>query len=88
MRRISDKAEIRFVVFIQRSGNTNYDRVHFPQERIVGSGSKPLSLRCLDVGGRDAKNIRPALGQRRNLPLVDIKTGYRKLLLCIKQGEW
>ena len=83
---VRDEAQIGFVIFIQRSRNTNNDRVHLRQLGIVGGRRKPFLsppgsplARCVDVG--------PALGERLNLTRIDVKTSHAKFLLAVKQRQ-
>src|ERR1700722_17426704 len=84
---ISDEAEIRFVIFVQRSGDADDDGVHFGDLRVVRGRGKALRLRRLDFFGGDAIDVGSALGEGIDFALVNVEARHLELLLAVKQRE-
>ena len=87
LRGSGDVAEIRFVIFIQRSGDTNDDRVHTFELRVFGGGREPLAAGPLDLWRCDPENVGAAGIERRNFSLVNIKAGERKAAFSIEKRQ-
>jgi hypothetical protein len=75
------------VVIIERRGNSNQDRVHFCDVRVVRGSSEPCCLCGLDLRSRDANDVRSALSQRVDFAFVDIESGHTKSLLAEKEHQ-
>src|SRR5579864_7556129 len=82
-----DIAKVRLVIFIQRSGNANNNRVHLLELSIIGGGRETLIFGLLNFLSGNAKNVRPAGVEGRDLPLIDIETSDREVSLAVKQGQ-
>ena len=85
--RVRNVAEVGFVILIQRRGNANDDGIHVSQAGIVRGGLEALGAGLLNFAGQNTRNVSLALGQSRNLALINIETRYSQLLLCKKQPE-
>jgi len=51
------------VIFVERRGDANDDRVHGCESRIVGCGFEAARLGGRNLLGRDAENIGAAAGE-------------------------
>src|SRR5579871_2831695 len=84
---VGNETEVGFVIFIQRCGDANNNRIHGRELRIVGGRGKALSLGRLDLLGRDAINVGTAFGERVHLSRVDVEPGDPKFLFAVQQGQ-
>ena len=80
-------AEVWFVMIIQRGRNANDDCVHLGDMRIINGRRETTFLSRLNIGLRDADDIRSALGEHFHLFAVNVKTGDPELLLAEQQNE-
>ena len=74
---VGDVAEVGFVILVQRGGDADDDGVHLGQPGIVRGGFEALGAGLLNFAGQDADDVGTALGQGRDLALIDIEAGDR-----------
>ena len=84
---VRDVAEVGFVILIQRRRDADDDGVHLGQAGIVRGGFEALGAGLLNFAGQDADDVGAALGQSRDLALINIEAGDPELLLGIQQGQ-
>src|ERR1035437_10089310 len=82
-----DVAEVRLVVLVQRSGNTDDDGVHARDVGVIGGRGEALGARRLDLGGRNPVDVGPAGLKHVDLPLVDVEAGDGELLFAEQQRQ-
>src|SRR6266850_367181 len=82
-----DVAQVGLAVLVEGSRHANDDRVHVRHLRVIGGSAEATLLCRLNVGGRDAVNVRTARVKSFYLFLVNVKARNRKFLLVEKQGQ-
>ena len=87
MRGVGDETQVRFMVFVQRSRNTDDDSIHRGDLGIVGGGGKALCLGGLDFPWSDAIDVRGALRKGIDLAGINIESGYFEFLFAVKKRE-
>ena len=85
--RVRNVAEVGLVILIERRGDADDDGVHLFQAGVVRGGFEALGAGVLNFAGQDADNVSAALGQGRNLALINIEARHPQLLLGKQQGE-
>src|SRR5256885_6741311 len=85
-RRVGDVAEVGLVVLVQRRGHADDYRVHLRDALEFGSRTEAGVLRRSYLSRQNPINIRAAGIQGADLPLINIKARYRKLLLTVEQS--
>ncbi len=75
------------MILVERSGDADDDGIHFSQASVVRGGFEALGAGVLNFAGQDADNVGAALGEGRDLALVNIEAGHPHLLLGKQQGE-
>ncbi len=84
---VGDVAEIGLVIFVERRGDADDDRIHGGDLRIVGRGFEAVRFGRRDLRGRDAENVGAAVRKGIDFSLIDIETGDGKFLLAVEQGQ-
>src|SRR5208282_5730636 len=84
---VGDVAEIGLVIFVERRGDADDDRIHGGDLRIVGRGFEAVRLGRRDFLRSDAENVGAAVSQGIDFSLIDIKTCDGKLLLAVEQCQ-
>ena len=75
------------MILIERGGNADDNGIHRRHSRVVCGGFKTMRPRFLNLGRRDAVNIRSTLRQGGHFALVNVKTGDREFLLSVEQRQ-
>src|SRR5277367_4270213 len=85
--RVCNKTQIWLVILVERGGDADNDGVHLSQARILRGGLESTFLGRLNIGRRNAKNVRASLVQSRDLTDIDIKTGDGEFLFGVEQSQ-
>ena len=75
------------MIFVERGGDADDDRIHGGDLRIVGRGFKAVRLGGRDLLGRDAENVGAPAVEGVDFSLIDIESGDGKFLLAVEEGE-
>ena len=84
---VGDVAEVGLVIFVERGGDADDDRIHGGDLRIVGRGFEAVRFGRRDLLGRDAENVGAAVVEGIDFSLIDIETGDGKFLLAVEQSQ-
>src|ERR1019366_3838014 len=84
---VGDVAEVGLVIFVERGGDADDDRIHGGDLRIVGRGFEAVGFGRRDLRGRDADNVGAAVVEGIDFALIDIEPGDGKFLFAVEQGQ-
>src|SRR5947208_3623741 len=85
--RARNVTKIRLVIFVERSGNADDDRIHLLQLGVIRGCGESLTAGFLNFRSWNPENIRAAGSDSRNFSLIYIETGDWESLFTVKQRK-
>ncbi len=80
-------AQVGLVVFVQRRGHADDDRVHPRDLRVVGGGAEAGLLRLLNLGGKNAHDVGAAGVEFGHLVRRDVEARYLEAFAAEQQRQ-